>query len=104
MILAFSFSRIYFLSLLLLIIGGVGFVTFTAFNQMLVQLHVEDEFRGRVLALYMMSQGLNPFGALMMGFVADRYLGTAHTIAVFVLAALVLSLFSGLASSDVRAL
>ena len=104
MILAFSFSRIYFLSLVLLIIGGVGFVTFTAFNQMLVQLHVEDEYRGRVLSLYTMSQGLNPFGALMMGFVADRYLGTAHAIAVFVLAALVLSLLSGLASRDVRAL
>jgi MFS family permease len=104
MILAFSFSRIYFLSMLLLIIGGAGFVTFTAFNQMLVQLHIEDEFRGRVLALYMMSQGLNPFGALMMGFVADRYLGTAHTIAVFVLAALILSVFSGLASKDVRSL
>jgi predicted MFS family arabinose efflux permease len=104
MILAFSFSRIYFLSLLLLIIGGIGFVTFTAFNQMLVQIHVEDEFRGRVLALYMMAQGLNPFGALMMGFIADRYLGTAHTITVFVLAALLLSLVSGLASRDVRAL
>ncbi len=104
MILAFSFSRIYFLSLLLLIIGGIGFVTFTAFNQMLVQIHVQDEFRGRVLALYMMSQGLNPFGALMMGFIADRYLGTAHTIAVFVAAALLLSLVSGLASRDVRAL
>jgi MFS family permease len=104
MILAFSFSRAYFLSLVLLIIGGVGFVTFTAFNQMLVQIHVQDEFRGRVLALYMMAQGLNPFGALMMGFVADRYLGTAHTIAVFVLVALLLSLVSGLASRDVRAL
>ncbi len=104
MILAFSFSRIYVLSLLLLIVGGVGFVTFTAFNQMLVQIHVQDELRGRVLALYMMAQGLNPFGALMMGFVADHYLGTAHTIAVFVLAALLLSLVSGLASRDVRSL
>jgi dipeptide/tripeptide permease len=51
-----------------------------------------------------MSQGLNPFGSLMMGFVADRYLGTPHTIAVFSVAALVLALFSGLASRDVRSL
>ena len=72
MILAFSFSRIYVLSFFLLVLGGIGFVTFTAFNQMLVQLHVEDDYRGRVLSLYTMSQGLNPFGALMMGFVADR--------------------------------
>ncbi len=104
MILAFTFSRIYLLSLVLLIIGGVGFLAFTAFNQTLVQLHVEDDYRGRVLSLYTMSQGLNPFGALAMGYVAQSYLGTPHTIAVFVLAALVLSLFSGLLSSDVRAL
>ena len=104
MILAFSFSRVYLLSLVLLIMGGVGFLIFTAFNQTLVQLHVEDEYRGRVLSLYTMSQGLNPFGSLMMGFVADRYLGTPHTIAVFSVAALVLALFSGLASRDVRSL
>jgi len=104
MILAFSFSRIYVLSLVLLMAGGVGFLVFTAFNQTLVQLHVEDEYRGRVLSLYTMSQGLNPFGSLMMGFVAQRYLGTAHTIAVFCLAALILSLLSGLASRDVRSL
>jgi MFS family permease len=104
MILAFTFSRIYLLSLVLLMVGGVGFLAFTAFNQTLVQLHVEDDYRGRVLSLYTMSQGLNPFGALAMGYVAQNYLGVPHTIAVFVLAALVLSLFSGLLSSDVRAL
>jgi len=104
MILAFSFSRSYFLSLSILIVGGVGFVAFTAFNQTLLQMHVADEYRGRVLALYTMSQGLNPFGSLAMGAVADRYLGTPHAIAVFVMAALVLALFSGLLSRDVRSL
>jgi MFS family permease len=104
MIFFFTFSRIYFLSLILLIIGGIGFLAFTAFNQTLVQLHVDDEYRGRVLSLYTMSQGLNPFGALIMGYVAQNYLGTAHTIALFVLIALILSSFSGLLSSDIRAL
>jgi MFS family permease len=104
MILAFTFSRVYLLSLVLLIVGGIGFLAFTAFNQTLVQLHVEDDYRGRVLSLYTMSQGLNPFGALAMGYVAQHYLGTPHTIAVFVLAALVLSLFSGLLSKDIRSL
>ena len=104
MILAFSFSRTYWLSLSILITGGVGFVAFTAFNQTLLQLHVADEYRGRVLALYTMSQGLNPFGSLAMGTIADRYLGTPHAIAVFVVTALVLALFSGLLSRDVRSL
>jgi len=104
MILAFSFSRAYWLSLLFLITGGVGFVAFTAFNQTLLQLHVADEYRGRVLSLYTMSQGLNPFGSLMLGIIADRYLGTPHAIAVFVVVALVLALVSGLASRDIREL
>jgi predicted MFS family arabinose efflux permease len=104
MILLFSFSRDYYLSLLILIVGGFGFIAFSAFNQMLLQLHVADEYRGRVLALYTMSQGLNPFGSLAMGAVAERYLGTPHAIAAFIIAALVLALFSGLLSRDVRSL
>jgi len=79
-------------------------VAFTAFNQTLLQLHVADEYRGRVLSLYTMSQGLNPFGSLMLGTIADRYLDTPHAIAVFVVAALVLALVSGLASRDIREL
>ena len=102
MVLAFSFSRIYFLSLFLLIMGGIGLIVFLTFNQTLVHLHVEDEYRGRVLALYSMSQGLNPFVALAMGVVADKFLGTPHTIAVFVIVALALAVFSGLISKEVR--
>ena len=101
MILAFSFSRIYFLSLFLLIMAGVGLIVFLTFNQTLVQVHVEDEYRGRVLSLYTMAQGLNPLGALVMGFVASEFLGVPHTIAVFCVAAIVLALFSGLTSKEI---
>ncbi|MGD0764749.1 MAG: MFS transporter [Dehalococcoidia bacterium] len=101
MILAFSFSRVYFLSLFLLIVGGVGFITFSTFNQTLVQVHVEDEYRGRVLSLYTMAQGLNPLGSLIMGSVASEFLGIPHTIAVFCVAAIILALFSGLTSKEI---
>jgi MFS family permease len=104
MILSFSFSRHYFLSLLLLIMGGMGLVVFSTFNQTLVQLHVEDDYRGRVLSLYTMSQGLNPLGALVMGFVASEFLGTAHAIAAFCIVALVLAAASGVASKEIRSL
>lgn len=102
MILAFSFSRDYFLSLSLLIMGGMGFVIFTTFNQTLLQLNVEDEYRGRVLSLYTMSQGLNPFGSLAMGFMASQFLGTPHAIAAFCLLALVLAALTGAASKEIR--
>jgi MFS family permease len=104
MILSFSFSRHYYLSLLLLIMGGMGLVVFSTFNQTLLQLHVEDDYRGRVLSLYTMSQGLNPFGALVMGFVASQFLGTPHAIAAFCVLALVLAAISGVASKEIRSL
>ncbi len=102
MILAFSFSRLYYLSLFLLIVAGLGLVVFTTFNQTLLQMHVEDEYRGRVSALYSLAQGLSPFGSLAMGFVASEFLGTPHTIAVFCVAATVLALLSGLGSKEIR--
>ena len=104
MILSFSFSRHYFLSLSILIMGGMGLVVFSTFNQTLLQLHVEDDYRGRVLSLYTMCQGLNPFGSLAMGFVASEFLGTPHAIAVFCVLALVLAAFSGVASKEIRSL
>ncbi len=104
MILSFSFSRTYLLSFLILIVGGTGFIVFSTFNQTLVQLHVEDDYRGRVLSLYTMSQGLNPFGSLAMGFVAQRFLGPPGAIAAFCIVALVLAAFSGVASREIRAL
>ncbi|MCJ7811647.1 MAG: MFS transporter [Dehalococcoidia bacterium] len=104
MILSFSFSRHYFLSLSLLIMGGMGLVVFSTFNQTLLQLHVEDDYRGRVLSLYTMAQGLNPLGALAMGFVASQFLGTAHAIAAFCIVALVLAAASGIASKEIRSL
>ena len=104
MILAFSFSRTYVLSLFALIFAGMGLVVFSTFNQTLLQLNVEDEFRGRVLSLYTMSQGLNPFGSLLMGFIAEKYLGAPHAIALFCGVALVLTFVSGIASKEVRSL
>jgi len=104
MILAFSFSRIYVLSLGFLIVGGLGLVIFSTFNQTLLQLNVENEYRGRVLSLYTLAQGLHPFGGLVMGFVAEQYLGAPHAIAVFCVLALILAVIGGVASRDIRRL
>ncbi len=102
MILAFSFSRVYILSLFLLILGGMALVFFSSFNQTLVQIHVDDEYRGRVLGLYSLVMGLSPFGGLAMGTVASKLIGTPHTIALFTIVALVLALISGIASEEIR--
>lgn len=103
MIFAFSFSRLYVLSFGLLVLGGMNLVVFNTFNQSLLQLNLEDEYRGRVLALFTMVQGLNPFGALFMGSLAERT-GTPHAIAYFCAAAAAAALLAGLGSRHVRTL
>jgi predicted MFS family arabinose efflux permease len=71
---AFALSRNYTASLLLLAaVGGGGILYFNASNT-LVQLGVEDAFRGRVMSLYtLMQQGTATFGSLVLGVVAERY-------------------------------
>jgi predicted MFS family arabinose efflux permease len=71
---AFALSRNYTASLLLLAaVGGGGILYFNASNT-LVQLSVEDAFRGRVMSLYtLMQQGTATFGSLVLGVVAERY-------------------------------
>ncbi len=71
---AFALSRNYTASLLLLAaVGGGGILYFNASNT-LVQLSVDDAFRGRVMSLYtLMQQGTATFGSLVLGVVAERY-------------------------------
>jgi MFS family permease len=103
MIFAFSFSRIYVLSFLLLVLGGMNLVVFTTFNQSLLQLHLDDEYRGRVLALFTMVQGLNPFGSLFMGALAERT-GTPTAIAMFCAVAGVAAFVAGAGNRQIREL
>jgi hypothetical protein len=42
-----------------------------ATNNILVQSNIPDEVRGRVMGLYMMTFGLNSFGTLPAGAIAD---------------------------------
>lgn len=103
MVLAFSFSRIYWLSFLLLVMGGMNLVVFSTFNQSLLQLNLDDEYRGRVLSLFTMVQGLNPFGSLFMGALAEAT-STPTAIGVFSSVAIVCAFFAGVGSRQMREL
>ena len=74
---AFALSRNYTASLLLLAaVGGGGILYFNASNT-LVQLSVEDAFRGRVMSLYtLMQQGTATLGSCILGVVAAN--ATVH--------------------------
>ncbi|HEV2128892.1 MAG TPA: MFS transporter [Thermomicrobiales bacterium] len=66
-----AFSTTLWITLPLLVMGGMLGGTYMSTNNALLQLRIEDEVRGRVMATYMMTFGLLPLGALPMGLVAD---------------------------------
>jgi MFS family permease len=72
-LIAFSFSKIFWLSAALLIPVGFFIMLQMACSNTLIQSMVPDALRGRVMAVYsMMFMGMAPFGALLGGVMADR--------------------------------
>jgi MFS family permease len=70
---AFSWSRSLWLSILLLLATGFGFLQQMASSNTILQTIVAEEKRGRVMAYYSMAfQGIAPFGSLMAGALASR--------------------------------
>jgi MFS family permease len=81
-LIAFSFSKTFWLSALLLIPVGAAMMVQMAASNTLLQAMVPDALRGRVMALYsMMFMGMAPFGALFAGWIAERY-GAPATVAI----------------------
>lgn len=77
---AFSLSHIFWVSMLLLMVTGFGFVTQLASSNTLIQTVVEDKMRGRVMSFYTMAFfGTTPFGSLLAGVCASKF-GAAWTL------------------------
>ena len=77
---AFSVSRALWLSLLLMVVTGLGFMVQMAASNTVLQTIVEEDKRGRVMSFYTMAfMGTAPFGSLLAGSVADR-IGAPHTL------------------------
>lgn len=68
----FSFSGIFWLSVVLLVPVGFSMMVQMASSNTLIQSMVPDRLRGRVMAIYsMMFLGMAPFGALLAGILAN---------------------------------
>jgi MFS family permease len=77
---AFGFSRVLWLSLLIMPLVGAGFMVSLAATNTVIQTLTEEHLRGRVMAFYTMSfLGTAPLGSLMAGVLADR-IGEPMTI------------------------
>ncbi len=79
---AFSFSRILWLSVILLFISGVGMMVQMASSNTILQTIAEDDKRGRVMSFYTMSfMGMIPFGSLLAGSFASM-IGAPATLTI----------------------
>jgi MFS family permease len=81
-LIAFSFSRVLWLSVVLLVPAGFCMMVAMAASNTLIQSMVPDRLRGRVMAVYsMMFMGMAPVGALLAGAIAAP-VGAPETIAI----------------------
>ena len=78
----FSFSRYYPLSLLLMVVTGIGMMLQMATSNTVLQIIVDDGRRGRVMGFYTMAiMGTAPFGSLLAGSLA-KIMGAPHTLLI----------------------
>lgn len=68
-----SLSRSFPLTVALLVVTGAAQMAYMTTNQTVLQLTTPDEYRGRVMGIYMLNQGLLPFGSLFAGVMADAF-------------------------------
>lgn len=74
MVLLFAASKIFPLSMAILVGVGLGFMIQNAMTNTLIQTAVPDHLRGRVMSVYMLVfQGFFPIGSLMAGVIAQTF-------------------------------
>ena len=77
-----SFIKVYPITLILMVLIGLGMMLHTASSNTILQTITEDDKRGRVMGFYTMAiMGTAPFGSLIGGFLA-KTIGTPETIMI----------------------
>jgi MFS family permease len=81
-LITFSLSRLFLLSLVLMIITGLGMILQTSSSNTILQTIVDDDKRGRVMSFFTMAlTGTAPFGSLLAGGLAS-FLGSPNTLII----------------------
>lgn len=81
-IIVFALSRTLWLSILMLLVVGLGSILQISSSNTIIQTIVEDDKRGRVMSLFTMSfLGMFPFGNLLAGILAER-IGAPYTLTI----------------------
>ena len=66
---------LYYAAAGLMILLGLGDAGRRTLNQALIMEEVDDQYRGRVMSVFMMNFGLMPLGVLPAGVLAERFGG-----------------------------
>ncbi len=81
-LIGFGLSRVLWLSLIMMLFVGFGFIIQFAGGNTFLQTIVEDDKRGRVMSIYTMAFfGVTPFGNLVGGGLAN-YIGAPNTVII----------------------
>ncbi len=80
-LLAFTASEVFWLSVVIVTVMGLGQASRQALSQVMVQVHVSNEFRGRISSIMMMEMGLTSFGTFGFGILASE-IGIRLTLAI----------------------
>lgn len=99
----FSFSTSWPLSLGMIIFVGLGSTGRMTLSNTLLQYYTEDEYRGRVMSIYMMEFGLVSFGAFAAGVMVES-LGVEWVIGGFAMALVLVSLLASAFIPQIRKL
>jgi MFS family permease len=81
-LITFSFSRFFLISMVLMVITGMGMMLQLASSNTLLQTIVDDDKRGRIMSFYTMAfSGTMPFGSFLAGILANT-IGAPNTILI----------------------
>ncbi len=82
LLLAFVNSKVFLVSLVLMVLIGMGQVFQNTLANTLIQIHSPDDLRGRIMSQYsLVGQGMHQLGGLQAGIVAD-WIGAALSVAI----------------------
>jgi len=91
----FSQMLIFPLALFFITIGAFGMMSVRTISNTIVQIHVPNRFRGRVISIYLMAiTTMMPIGSLLIGTVS-HYIGVQTTVLIEGLIALIITGFYG---------
>jgi MFS family permease len=92
-LICFGLSRMFWLSLLMMLVTGFGMMQGMVASNTILQTLVDEHMRGRVMSYYTMAfVGMAPFGSLLAGLLA-HVIGAPHTVIVSGIACILGSLW-----------